>query len=52
VIRDHIAFYAGSVDACFVDGELVTPQESDFYGGWITHNIAGPFRGGLGAAGY
>jgi uncharacterized protein (DUF427 family) len=38
-LRDHIAFYAGRVDAAYLDDEQVTPQPSDFYGGWITSDI-------------
>ena len=45
VIRDAVAFYPGRVDACFVDGEQVEPQPGDFYGGWITSDVAGPFKG-------
>jgi uncharacterized protein (DUF427 family) len=45
VIRDYVAFYAGAVDECYVDGERVTPQPGGFYGGWITKNILGPFKG-------
>jgi uncharacterized protein (DUF427 family) len=45
-IRDHIAFYPGRVDACLVDDEPVTPQPGDFYGGWITRDIVGPFKRG------
>lgn len=44
-LRDHIAFYAGPFDACRVDGEAVTPQPGGFYGGWITSDLAGPFKG-------
>ena len=51
-IKDHLAFYAGRVDACYVDDELVTPQPGDFYGGWITANIEGPFKGGPGTRGW
>ena len=47
-IRDHIAFYPGRVDACFVDDEQVQAQESDYYGGWITSEIEGPFKGAPG----
>jgi uncharacterized protein (DUF427 family) len=43
-----VAFYPSKVDACRVDGELVRPQEGDFYGGWITPDITGPFKGGPG----
>jgi uncharacterized protein (DUF427 family) len=44
-IRDHVAFYAGRVDAAYVDGERVTPQPGGFYGGWITSDVVGPFKG-------
>ncbi|OYY72087.1 DUF427 domain-containing protein [Sphingomonas sp. 28-63-12] len=44
-LTDHIAFYAGPMDACFVNGEKVTPQPGGFYGGWITSAVAGPFKG-------
>jgi len=44
-LRDHVAFYPGRVDACFVDGEQVLPQAGDYYGGWITSRIVGPFKG-------
>jgi uncharacterized protein (DUF427 family) len=52
VIRDHLAFYPGRVDACFVDEERVAAQEGDFYGGWLTADIVGPFKGGPGTAGW
>ena len=51
-IRDHLAFYPGRIDACLLDDERVTPQAGDFYGGWITSEIAGPFKGGPGTAGW
>jgi hypothetical protein len=51
-IRDHLAFYPGRVDACYVDGERVRAQEGDFYGGWITSDIKGPFKGPPGTAGW
>lgn len=44
-IRDAIAFYPGRMDACFVDDEQVVAQPGDFYGGWITSDIVGPFKG-------
>jgi uncharacterized protein (DUF427 family) len=47
-LAGYVAFYPGKMDACFVNGEQVQPQEGDFYGGWITHEIVGPFKGGLG----
>jgi hypothetical protein len=45
MLRDHVAFYAAAMDACFVDGEQVVPQPGGFYGGWITSRVAGPFKG-------
>lgn len=44
-IRDHIAFYPHLMDACFVGAEQVQAQAGGFYGGWITSNIVGPFKG-------
>ena len=52
VIAWHMAFYPSRVEACYVDGERVKPQEGDFYGGWITANIKGPFKGGPGTWGW
>lgn len=51
-IKDHVAFYAGPMDACTVDGELVQPQPGQFYGGWITRDIVGPFKGEPGTWGW
>lgn len=44
-IKDYLAFYASRVDACWVAEERVLPQDGDFYGGWITARIVGPFKG-------
>ena len=52
VIAGAVAFYPGRVDECRVAGELVRPQEGDFYGGWITADIIGPFKGGPGTMGW
>lgn len=52
VIRDYIAFYPGKMDRCTVDGEVVQAQSGDFYGGWITKEIVGPFKGGPGTTGW
>jgi uncharacterized protein (DUF427 family) len=49
-IRDHVALYAGRMDACTIDGARVTPQPGGFYGGWITADVLGPFKGGPGTA--
>ena len=43
-LANYVAFYAGKMDACFVDGERVRAQEGDFYGGWITSDVVGPFK--------
>ncbi|MGA1439316.1 MAG: DUF427 domain-containing protein [Ilumatobacteraceae bacterium] len=47
-IRGHWAFYAQAVDECWIDDERVAPNDGDFYGGWITSNVTGPFKGGPG----
>jgi uncharacterized protein (DUF427 family) len=51
-IAGHVALYAGRVDACFVDEEQVRPQEGPFYGGWITSDVEGPFKGAPGTEGW
>jgi uncharacterized protein (DUF427 family) len=51
-LRDHVAFYAGRVDEAHLGAELVTPQGGDFYGGWITSDIVGPFKGEPGTSGW
>ena len=45
-IRDAVAFYPGLMDECTLDGERVEAQPGGFYGGWITSEIVGPFKGG------
>ncbi len=45
---DHWAFYPQAVDECWVDDEQVNANEGSFYGGWITANVTGPFKGGPG----
>ena len=51
-LADHVAFYAGSMDACFVGEERVTPQPGGFYGGWVTRRIVGPFKDEPGTMGW
>ena len=51
-IKDYVAFYAGPMDGCFVDGERVRPQPGNFYGGWITADVVGPFKGEPGSRGW
>jgi uncharacterized protein (DUF427 family) len=50
-IKDHLSFYPGRVD-CFVDGVRVRPQPGLFYGGWITPDVVGPFKGEPGTEGW
>lgn len=51
-IAHYFAFYPSRVDACYVGEEQVTAQSGDFYGGWITSAIVGPFKGGPGTFGW
>jgi uncharacterized protein (DUF427 family) len=51
-IRDAVAFYPSAMGACWVDDELVEPQPGGFYGGWITPDIVGPFKGEPGTSGW
>ena len=52
ILRDHLAFYAGPLDRCTIDGAVVRPQLGGFYGGWITAELAGPFKGVPGSLGW
>ncbi len=49
---DHVALYPGRVERCTVDGEVVEPQPGNFYGGWITSRVTGPFKGAPGTSGW
>jgi uncharacterized protein (DUF427 family) len=51
-IRDHVAFYAGRMERCLVDGEEARPQPGGFYGGWVTSKVVGPFKGEPGTLGW
>ena len=51
-LRDHIAFYPGRVDGAWLGEERVQAQEGDFYGGWITAELVGPFKGAAGTLGW
>lgn len=44
-IKNYLAFYPAPMDQCFVDGEIVVPQPGGFYGGWVTSDVVGPFKG-------
>ena len=47
-ITGYIALYPGRMDRCTVDGETVSAQPGDFYGGWVTSWITGPIKGAPG----
>jgi uncharacterized protein (DUF427 family) len=51
-LRDYLAFYPGRLDGCFVGDERVEPQPGFYYGGWITRDLVGPFKGVPGSAGW
>ena len=48
----HVSFYPGRMDACWLGEERVRAQAGDFYGGWITADLAGPFKGPPGTRGW
>jgi uncharacterized protein (DUF427 family) len=47
-LRGAVALYPGRMDECTVGGEVVRPQEGEFYGGWVTGDVVGPFKGAPG----
>jgi uncharacterized protein (DUF427 family) len=51
-IADRVAVYPSKMDRCTVDDEVVVPQEGDFYGGWVTSRVVGPFKGAPGTLGW
>lgn len=51
-LRERVAIYPSAMDSCEVAGEVVQAQEGDFYGGWITSRVVGPFKGGAGTFGW
>jgi uncharacterized protein (DUF427 family) len=51
-IRDAVAFYPAPMDACYLDDERAEPQPGGFYGGWVTSDLVGPFKGGPGTSGW
>lgn len=51
-LSHRVALYPDRMESCQVNGEQVTFQEGSFYGGWITQEIVGPFKGGPGTAGW
>jgi uncharacterized protein (DUF427 family) len=51
-IAHAIAVMPGRMDRCLVNGEVVVAQPGEFYGGWITSRVAGPFKGEPGSHGW
>ena len=51
-LRDHVAFYPGRVDGAWLGDERVQSQAGSFYGGWITSDLVGPFKGAPGTLGW
>ena len=51
-IVDHLAFYCAPMDECLVDGKVARPQPGGFYGGWVTDDVVGPFKGEPGSWGW
>ncbi|MEM9338201.1 MAG: DUF427 domain-containing protein [Bacteroidota bacterium] len=51
-LANTVCVYAHLMDSCFVNDEKVQPQEGDFYGGWITKEVVGPFKGAPGTWGW
>jgi uncharacterized protein (DUF427 family) len=50
-LADCVSLYPAQLD-CRVDGAPVQPQPGGFYGGWITPELAGPFKGEAGSEGW
>lgn len=51
-LKNCVAVYAQLMDACYVNDEKAKAQDGGFYGGWVTSNIVGPFKGGEGTWGW
>lgn len=51
-LTDRVALYPASFDEVWLDAERVIPQAGGFYGGWVTGDVVGPFKGGPGSRGW
>ena len=51
-LKGFVAVYPSRMDACYLGDERVQAQEGDFYGGWITADVRGPFKGAPGTLGW
>jgi uncharacterized protein (DUF427 family) len=52
LLADYLSFYPGRMTRCLYGGEEVTAQAGSFYGGWVTSNLVGPFKGEPGSEGW
>ncbi|HEY2221940.1 DUF427 domain-containing protein [Actinomycetospora sp.] len=52
ILADRVSLYPTPFDRITLDGERVVPQPGGFYGGWITQDVVGPFKGGPGSWGW
>ena len=43
-IAGYLSFYPAKLD-CFFGDVRVQPQAGGFYGGWVTPELLGPFKG-------
>ena len=50
-IKEYMSFYPGRV-SCYINEEHVRPQPGGFYGGWVTNEIVGPYKGETGRGGW
>lgn len=50
-IRGYVSFFPARLE-CEIDGERVRAQAGGFYGGWVTSDVVGPFKGGPGTVGW
>jgi uncharacterized protein (DUF427 family) len=51
-LADYVSFYPGRMDGAWLGDERVEAQEGDFYGGWRTRDLVGPFKGAPGTRGW
>ena len=51
-LSGFVSFYPALMDGCYLGDEVVTPQPGNFYGGWITSDVVGPFKGAEGTRGW
>lgn len=50
-LANHLSFYPAAIN-CFLDNEAVQAQHGGFYGGWVTNELVGPFKGDRGTGGW